>query len=569
MKEPIINPDTVQDYETKPHFRTENKGVYFIKIKHSDGETREEPILLSDPLDVIGRGTDESGAYYTVIQFKDPHTRQAKIAAIANAEIGTPQCWQRLQGMGLTVYSGRAKREFLADYLQTQGSRAHFHIVNQSGWHKGVYVLPNGEIISPHTSEPPPRIIYNGDKSQAHAYHTSGSLKDWQEQIAQYANGNSRLCLALGTAFAAPLLSLMRVESGGFHLYGNSRDGKTTAAKVGLSVWSKHDDSLMTWQGTKLGFNNTATARNDGLLVLDEISQATPKVVSDTVYSVMNGINKAQGAKDGGNRAVSRWRVLVLSTGELSPENMLGNQAEWNAGQAVRLPTLEANAGREWGIYDILHGFADGAELSEHLDRAAAHYHGMAGREFIRLLNQDGIKQAQAHFDDFMAMLPKLSGQARTVAKRFALAAAALELATPITGLAAGVGMAGVKRCFDDWLFANGTGNRENERIVRQFKDFMEQFAYSERFQPLKNNDFSHTDRHHAGFYDDTSEPPEWYIIEKVFREEIAQLFGIIKVTKVLEERDLFIKGSRGNGKTQRKFRGSMSDFYRVRECQE
>jgi hypothetical protein len=54
-----------------------------------------------------------------------------------------------------------------------------------------------------------------------------------------------------------------------------------------------------------------------------------------------------------------------------------------------------------------------------------------------------------------------------------------------------------------------------------------------------------------------------------VFREEIAQLFGIIKVTKVLEERDLFIKGSRGNGKTQRKFRGSMSDFYRVRECQE
>ena len=106
-----------------------------------------------------------------------------------------------------------------------------------------------------------------------------------------------------------------------------------------------------------MGFNNTATARNDGLLVLDEISQATPKVVSDTVYSVMNGINKAQGAKDGGNRAVSRWRVLVLSTGELSPENMLGNQAEWNAGQAVRLPTLEANAGREWGIYDTLTWF--------------------------------------------------------------------------------------------------------------------------------------------------------------------------------------------------------------------
>ena len=85
---------------------------------------------------------------------------------------------------------------------------------------------------------------------------------------------------------------------------GDSSDGKTTAAKVALSVWGKPSGSLLSWSGTKIGFSNTAAARNDGLLVLDEIGQASPHVIGDTVYSVMNGINKVQGAKQGGNRAL-------------------------------------------------------------------------------------------------------------------------------------------------------------------------------------------------------------------------------------------------------------------------
>lgn len=44
-----------------------------------------------------------------------------------------------------------------------------------------------------------------------------------------------------------------------------------------------------------------------------------------------------------------------------------------------------------------------------------------------------------------MQTLPSLDGQARRVAKRFELVAAALELAHNITGLAQGVGMAGIK----------------------------------------------------------------------------------------------------------------------------
>ncbi|ULJ68368.1 DUF927 domain-containing protein [Wielerella bovis] len=137
-----------------------------------------------------------------------------------------------MQNLGLTVYSGRQKREWLADYLQEQGSRENWLITDKAGWINGAYVLPSGEIL--HTSKNK-RIFYNGDKSQADAYVISGSLKQWQDNIAKYATGNSRLCLALGISFAAPLLSLLRVESGGFHLCGDSSIGKTTAV-IGVEL---------------------------------------------------------------------------------------------------------------------------------------------------------------------------------------------------------------------------------------------------------------------------------------------------------------------------------------------
>lgn len=568
LKTPLIDPETIEPYTSKPRFETSNKGVFYVKVKVSDNDIKEEPILLSDPMDIIGRGIDESGAYFTIISYTDRQTRHRKNVAISNAEIGTPSCWQRLQGLGITIYSGKQKREWLADYLQTKKTNTYFDVVNTSGWHNGAYVLPNGEIISPNTSEPP-RIIYNGDKSQANAYKPSGSLKEWQESIAKYASGNSRLCLALGTAFAAPFISRLKLESGGFHLQGKSRGGKSTAARVALSVWSNHQESFVTWQGTGLGFNNLATARNDGLLVLDEISQAAPKVVSSTVYSVMNGINKAQGAKDGGNRTISRWRVFVLSTGELTPETMLHNKAEWNAGQAVRLPTIAADAGKGFGVYDTLHDFKSGAELSEYLNYATAEYCGTAGREFIKLINDQANATIRGYVADFMAMLPDLTnsrnGQARTVALRFALAAAALEFAAPVTGLAAGVGMAGIKQCFDDWLESNGTGNREDLKILHNFIDFMDKYAHSDRFSRL---DSQFTNHNHAGFIDDTMQPIEYFIIPAVFQAEIVQAFGLSQVLEILSEKGCFIKGNRGKGQTQKTYKGLKKDYYRCRDYQ-
>ena len=549
-------------YHLSPRYECTSTGVYYIGIKtdrNSGTVSEAEPLFLSDPIRLIGRGIDTQGNYYRVIEWNDRLTRQVKQAAIPQAEIGTNAGWNRLQGYGLSIMSGRLKRERLADYLQREGESRQYSITDKAGWHGSSYILPSGDIISPDKRPP---IIYQGDKSQAAAYAPSGTLAQWQADIARYAAGNSRLCLALGTAFAAPLLSLLNEESGGFHIYGDSSEGKTIASFVGLSVWGHPNEIKLPWRGTDLGFSNAALARNDNLLVLDEIGEADPKVISKTAYSVINGKSKIQGAKDGGNKASNKWRILLFSTGEYNMKNYMDLAGErWEAGQAVRLPSIPAAT--QYGIYETLHGFSDGALLSEHLKEAAERHHGEAGRAFIRLIDTNTPAATQERVSAFMATLPHLSGQARRVAKRFALCAAALELAAPVTGLPAGVGMAGVKQCFDDWFALNGSGKHEDRMIIKQAEDFFSQTADSVRFDnwPLPKGVKTRPDI--AGYIaNGINNGTEYLLIPAVFENEVCGTFHPQKVCAVLHSIGWMNKPSGKGWKVQKKQNMQHYRFY-------
>ncbi|MDK4650164.1 DUF927 domain-containing protein [Kingella kingae] len=527
----ILSINQFEEVSLKPRYKCDKTGVFYIAVETGkDGETYEKPPLrLSDSIELIGRGRDTDGNHYRIIEWRDCLTKQTKTAALPMAEIG--QNWQALLKNGITVHSGRRKRELLADYLQTNGLHTPYTVTEKCGWQNGAYVLPNGEIIHNPNSKKAERIIYNGDTSQNTAYTVSGSLKEWQDNVAQYASGNSRLLLAIGTALAAPLLAMVGEQNGGFHIYGDSSDGKTTAALVALSVFGNPQALKMTWRGTDLGFSNAALARNDGLLVLDEIGEAHPKTISKTAYSVINGKSKIQGAKDGGNRTSQEWRVLLFSTGEYSLNAYMKAAAEkWEAGQAVRLPSIPA--AKQYGIYEHLHDFSNGADLSEHLQTATAKQYGTAGREWIKQLAQIPPERIQAAQNAFMQSLPSLDGQARRVAKRFALVAAALELSGSITGLAQGVGMVGIKQCFDDWLALNGVGKQEDRQIIENAITFMQLYAHSPRFASW-NSEI--TSNEHAGYRKTSqTELDEYWVIPKVFEDEILQGKDVLKGCLVL-----------------------------------
>ena len=535
---PVMKFDVNETYAPNP--RTTAKGQHIVHISIDKDGNEKPPLPLADKFDIVGNGTDGGGAHYRIIRYQDRCTRQTRHAALPCAEIGSNATWAKLQGMGIVVYSGRAKREYLADYLQTAGSRDFWQITDKAGWQGNAYILPSGEVLQADEGEC--RVLYNGDTSQAAAYTAKGSLQEWRENVAKYAAGNSRLLLAIGAALAAPMMNRLEEAGGGFHLYGASRDGKTTAAKAALSVWGDPDAAKLSWNGTALGFGNTALARNDNLLVLDEIGQVKhAKTVSETAYAVIDGTGKIQGHKDGGNRLIRQWRTLLFSTGEYDMQSYVERGGEkWEAGQNVRIPSLPSRA--IYGIYENLHGFENGAALSDHLLHQIGQYHGTAGRAWIeqlRHIDTDAIRETR---DSFLRMLPELNGQILTVARRFALVAAALELSADITGLPSGQGMAAMKQYFEEWIDENGTESHEERTIIRNAVRFFELYAHTPRFAIFDALQKDH-DRNHAGYYKakngDYAAPAaereqEYWVIPTVFEEEICKGRNTAMVCRIL-----------------------------------
>jgi putative DNA primase/helicase len=44
---------------------------------------------------------------------------------------------------------------------------------------------------------------------------SAGTLEEWQQHVAKYAPGNSRLAFSISAAFAAPMMRTVDAESGG------------------------------------------------------------------------------------------------------------------------------------------------------------------------------------------------------------------------------------------------------------------------------------------------------------------------------------------------------------------
>lgn len=181
------------DTPAESRYHTSESGTYWIS--YDDG--KEQRDHLADAIRLIGRAVDDEGRNWRIIEWRDRYHATHR-AALDMGDIGTPAGWRTLQSHGITIKAGRKKRERLADYLQGSGKNTRWQLARKAGWHGGAYILPSGEILGEAVN-----IHYHGDTSQGKDYQPRGSLEDWQ-QLAQLAQGNSRLCLALGCALARP-----------------------------------------------------------------------------------------------------------------------------------------------------------------------------------------------------------------------------------------------------------------------------------------------------------------------------------------------------------------------------
>ena len=491
--------DPIAEFEPftlRPRYECNSKGVFWIGVKTSkDGEvTEQEPIHLASKVEVIGNGEDNAGNSCIIIRYLHESTHTTRIAVLSKGKVVKGDCFEQLGDLGIDVFPTKSIRDKFINYLLKHGSKTPYHITNKAGWHGNAYILPSGEVMQNDTSKNAKPTIFNGSLAYKHAYQPSGTLAEWQTEIAQYAQGNSRLMLALGASLAPPFLPLLHLDGGGFHLHDNSSSGKTTSSNVAQSVWCiGGKKGRLTWDNTVGSMEKRALARNNNLVVPDEVGEAkNANEVARACYKLANGNIRGRLENYGRDTPQQDYDVLVFSTGEHSlAEFVIDNGGKWNAGQDVRIVSIKAKVGVH-GAFDTIHHYPTSKAFADHLNSATMQYYGTAGRALIELIMQDkdAAIHAMKHYQlEFMQNLPNtLGNQAQRVAQRFALVAAALSFAQPITQISQEDAFSAITQCFNDWLTGAGAEDYEKRKAIEQAIQWFDQNGMSQRFYNVGNS---------------------------------------------------------------------------------
>lgn len=477
-------------YIDEKHQDPTKRGVYYVGLDKDGNEKR--PIQICGVLRVLARtrNSDHRGHGY-LLEWLDCDNHKHTWAM--PAELFKGDCSEVrgfLMACGLSI-SPMAYKSLLPQYIQTTHTYNRVLCVNKTGWHeyKGhlMYVTPQ-QSYGQYGHE----IVFQSESHTSNSYLQKSTLATWQQQLSRYCVGNSRLAFSVSAAFAGVLLQILGDESGGFHLRGDSSLGKSTAQHMACSVWGNRNFKK-TWRATITGLEVTAAMYNDGLLVLDEIGQADPKDIGETVYMLANGQGKNRGAKTLIPRSLLEWRLLFLSSGEISlSQHMLSGGKTIKAGQELRLVDIPGDTESGHGLLETLHQFSHAKDLVEHINQQSLNHFGTAGEAFLNKLTptahqlSETLQQQRQQLVN--ELVPQGSGsQVLRVASRFALVAIAGELATTygVTAWPQGEAKKAVKACFDAWLKARGSvDNLEKEYLLNQVKAFLEQYGES-RFSDL------------------------------------------------------------------------------------
>lgn len=573
LRPPDVADDASREAEAamvRPHFDLDARGVWFVGTDKEGNPTR--PQWVCAPLEILARVRDPNNrGWGKLVEFSDPDgiTHREVIADELLSGDGA-ELERKLRGWGLQIAPKR--RNSLLEYLITSRPRQRARVTGRTGWHEGadglVFVLPDrsfgdaGEVW-----------LFDDAGQPTSSFKQRGTQEEWRREVAALCVGNSRLLFAVSLAFASPLLHVTEMESGGFHLISNSSNGKTTAMRVAASVCGGHD-FMQRWRATDNGLEALAMQHCDAPLLLDELAQLDPRAAGEVAYMLANGAGKARAQRAGGMRDTARWQLLFLSAGEIGlAQHMAEAGKQTKAGQEIRIAEIPADAGAGLGVFEELHGEANGAEFARALDRALRKYHGTAFPAFLdALTRQQGeiantLREARKAFAKRF-LSDEASGQARRVADRFALVGAAGELATRmgITGWPSGAAIVSAGVCFDAWLAQRGgEGNQEERAMLAQVRGFLERHGegrFTDWGRPVAKDDHAPRVQNRAGWrrrVEGESTLPdeattEFLIYPQVFKEEVCKGFNATAVAKLLAARG-YLKAEPNGGKLAPKFK--------------
>lgn len=465
-----------------------DNGLYLIKEKKDeDGELKQTRTFICHSAIILGEARSlNNDNWKRVIQFHDKDNTLHRLLIPYEHFMGEAQeALKIIANHGLMPPRQAYKKNVFINYIQDYPIEQRFRCVDRAGWHGYCFATPNKTYGNSEDEE----LLFHSDNKSP--YTVSGSFKEWQE-LSQLIEPHALAVLAFSSAFSGQLVLPLGAESGGFHIYGSSTDGKSTVTKASCSIWGNPKHISKSWRTTDNALENEAELRNDSFLNLDELRQAVPKAVSDIVYMLTGGQGKARSTKAGKNRDAKQFSLMYTSTGEVTLEEHLrrGN-IELDAGLLLRFAHIPSDAGKGYGVFDCINYGTAPQDIGNRINELASKHYGHAGIKWLEYLTQDKdavMEQAQTLMNSFIEQHGQTkNGQASRVLRRFALVATAGELATQagITGWTQGRAFEAVAHCFNTWLGNLGNGeNMEETKTLEHIKAFFEANGTS-RFEDL------------------------------------------------------------------------------------
>lgn len=473
-------------------------GIYWQE-PFGEEDIPKSPIFLCSPLIVIAetRDTDQSNwGRLLSWQDNDGHAHHWACPVEMLVSTDTAEFRRELARNGLTIATISKARQKLVDYVLSFPPQSHDRVrcVTKTGWHGTRYVLSNC-VFGKQEGE---SVIYQGSTSGDFA--SAGTLEEWKREVAARAVGNTRIIFAISIAFAGPLIEMTNESGGGFQFTGETSKGKTsTIIDPAASVWGHPDRFAKKWRTTVNGLEALCLSRNHSTLILDDLGQSDAKECGQAAYLIANGQGKARMSKEGGNRQLSTWKTLLLSSGEVDiAQHMTEAGKVAKGGQVIRLPSIPADAGAGMFAIEQLHDQADGRQFSDILKSVTREYYGTAGEAFLNKLTdpttlKEIINCIRDGINEIIKEMPIPDNAAPEVGRvraRFALVAFSGELATKlgITSWPKGEALEATIRCFNDWLLESGGAmGADDKALLSQVSSFLQAYGAS-RFPPHNTN---------------------------------------------------------------------------------
>lgn len=305
-----LDPPTFKDFDMPLGYRINTSGVLKSSEKGDYTCVCPNPIVLTKRLISVD-GDEEK---LEVAFFRDGHWKYARYPRTTLSQAKNIVV---LADLGCMVTSENAKHivKYLSEFETANIDKLpKCDSASRLGWQTKKRFLPNV------SEEGENGIIIDVDPALhqiVDAYHPEGVYHEWTDYMDKYRN-NNRFRFIMASAFAAPLLKILKQRIFFVYIWGDSKSGKSAALKAGLSAWGDPDRLMMNFNATKVGLERTAALFCDLPLGIDERQLAghNQESLESLVYMIASGTGRTRGTKTGGLQKTRQWRTVAIATGE-------------------------------------------------------------------------------------------------------------------------------------------------------------------------------------------------------------------------------------------------------------